>query len=190
MKKISLTFLFQFFCFYFFGQITYQICLDDSIDNYFKPNERYKSIYDIDNLKDSLPDGIYIFYDVKRKNIKKGNIMIKGEYKNGVKVGLFEKIFFVGSGKKSQIKSQHLCTFKNGLKHGIDQEYNFGKGAKYEYTKNEFHRSNDIQLNTYAEYQFGKLNGLFMYFTNGHPIRIYIYENDILKTKLLEIYVD
>jgi hypothetical protein len=190
MKRISLIIIFHFLCFNFFGQITFLICLDDSINSYFKLNERFTNIYDIDYLKDSLPDGIYIFYDVKRKNIKKGNIMIKGEYKNGVKEGLFEKNFFVGSGKKSIIKSQHLCTFKNGLKHGIDQEYNFGKGSKYQHTKNEFHLANNIQLNTYAEFQFGKLNGLFMYFNNGHPIRIYIYENDILKTKLLEIYAD
>lgn len=175
-----------------FGQTTHEYYLDDSIQKFFKslPDEEGRYYKDLTNLKDSLSDGVYIFYDVKRKDAKKGNIWIKGQYKNGVKEGLFEKNFYVGRGKKSQLRGQHLCTYKNGLKHGIDQEYNLSKGAKYEYTKNEFHRSNNIQLNTYAEYKFGKLDGLYMFFNNGHPIRVYVYENDILKTVLKEVYVD
>lgn len=190
MKNILLFCLFQFIGFYFLGQTTYEFYLDDSIQKYFVAS-KYGIAYDINTLKDSLPDGLYVFYDVRRKKMKKRNIMIKGEYKNGVKEGRFEKNDFDHYDRKSKkytISYQHSCNYLNGKKNGVDIEFYLEKGAVYERINSIYSIYNGIDLVTYCEYTNGMKNGLYMNFSgSGHPLQILIFENDKIKTKLLEI---
>ncbi|MGV3632539.1 MAG: hypothetical protein ACO1O6_15125 [Bacteroidota bacterium] len=190
MKRVLLIGLFQLIGFYFLGQTTFEFYKDDSIQQFFK-SLPYEGRYfnDLNNLKDTLGDGIYIFYDVKRKDAKHKNIWIKGEYKNGVKEGTFETNNYGFSKKKRHtLQSQHTCSYKNGLKHGIEKEANILKEAIYDKTNPEFYYSSHIQLKSYSEYQNGKLHGLHMEFDNGNPIRVYKYENDEIIEKLLHLY--
>lgn len=190
MKKVFFLGLFQFIGFYFLGQTTFEFYKDDSIQRFFKPLPYDGRFFnDLNNLKDTLPDGIYIFYDVYRKDAKKRNIWIKGEYINGVKEGIFETNKFGFSRKTRHVlQSQHTCTYKNGLKHGIEKEANILKEAIYDKTDPRFYYAAHIQLILYSEYQNGKLHGLHMEFDNGNPVRVYKYENDEIKEKLLDIY--
>ena len=76
------------------------------------------------SFKDSLPDGKWIIYNVDRKDSlsKCKKIASKGNFKNQKKEGLFE-MYNYSSFRKKEIVNYYICYYKNGLKHGAEEEY-------------------------------------------------------------------
>lgn len=156
-----------------FGQQIYKIYQDDSLHLYFKQLGKENGFfYDIDNLKDSLSDGKYVFYDVLRKDSlsKDKNILIKGQYKDFRKVGEFvtTSYIFQKKTKTYRLDYQHICHFKEGKKNGKEEKYNFYP----------FHNKLLKLMIFYGEFLDGKKNGLFMYYELGEPIKVLVYKND------------
>jgi len=181
MKKIILnTLTLSLILSYSFGQKTYEIYQNDYVQTYFKQLGKENGFYyNGNNMKDSLPDGTYILYDVKRKDSLSNykNILIRGQYKNFKKEGQFETMAYITEKKgKCKINYQHTCNYKNGEKNGIEEEYNFCS----------FYYSSKI-MRFHGEYIEGKKQGLFMYFESGSPIKVIVYENDTIKQVLLDI---
>lgn len=171
----SLLFLFK----YSYNQQVFKIYNDDSISQYFKELGKNNGYYrSYNNIKDSLPDGIYLFYDVKRKDSlsKTKNIIIKAQYENNCKVGLFEfNGYSYDKNGGSELRNKEQCSYKNGKKDGIEECYNYYPS-----------KPSVSIINFYGEYLEGKKNGLFMYFKLGYPTDIIIYENDSIKKILLK----
>ncbi len=161
------------------GQRVFKIYQDDSLSIYFnKLGYETGYYYNIDNLKDSLTDGTYLFYDVNKKdsNSTQKNILTKGQYRNYIKNGEFETATYnyQKKARKYRIAFTHKCNFKDGLKEGVEEKYCYCP----------FNGCASKNLIFYGVYVDGKKNGLFMIFENGSPVEIAIYEKDKL-TKLL-----
>ena len=162
-----------------FGQnkifVIYQ---DDSIQNFFKERNKINGFYyDINNLKDSLQDGTYIFYNVRRQDSLLKQIFLKGQYLNNKKEGRFECFYYLYKSKKRIVgkSSQHVCNFKHGVMNGIEEENIFCNSGKY----------SSIIMVSHREYFDGKKDGLFMFFENGYPTNVSIYKNDSLINVLM-----
>lgn len=79
-------------------------------------------------LKDSLPDGYYILYDLKKNETKRANlynyILCDGGYKNGMRHGIFhlyQRQYDINEEFASIIHSKSI-TFVNGVVDGIVKE--------------------------------------------------------------------
>ena len=179
IKKIFLISYISFCSWYSFSQKVYEIYKDDSISQYFKKLGKENGFYyDIINLKDSLPDGKYIFYNVSHKDSlsKNKNISIKGQYKNFRKDGEFVMTTYIFQKKRNRKDYQHICHFKDGKKDGVEKECNFYPALNHQLKVIRF----------YGEYLDGKKNGLFMYYESGNPTKVEIFDNDTLKQILLD----
>jgi len=127
-----------------------------------------------------LPDGIYKFFDVNRKDSlsKKKNIILSGQYINYRKAGRFERNQYIYNKKEKiyKLSYQHFCNYKDGKKNGIEEEYNFCS-------------QNITQkiMMFHGEYFEDKKQGLFMFFELGSPIKIELYENNDIKQVLFDI---
>jgi hypothetical protein len=157
------------------SQMVFNLYQDDSLQNYFKDlGGDMGYYYNSNNLKDSLPDGTYFFYDVARKDSSsnKRNIIIMGHYLNSVKNGDFmTRTFFYE--KKTKSFKPHVtqkCRYKDGKKNGVDEKFIHFSRNSTEY----------VTLIYYGEYNDGKKNGLFMNFEDGYPVDVTLYENDEL----------
>lgn len=128
-----------------------------------------------DNLKDSLPSGNYIFYNVSKenRNSKHKEIILRGSYVNGVKDGLFEYKLYSNS-KKAKVKLisfQHV-RYVNGLKSGVDELYEVDDCS----TQIPRH---------YYDYSKGKKNGICIDYENGLIKLILLYRDDIVIERFL-----
>ena len=167
-KKIFIILYVIFLSGFVFGQNKHIIFLDDTI--YFKKRNCENGFYY--NLKDSLPDGLWLLYDVNKKDSssKDKEILIKGKYKKNLKEGTFEINFYTYTDKKKikQLNYQHICTYFSGKKNGVEEEFHIFPGFQ--------------SLISHEEYYNGKKNGMFLSFANNGRISdIYYYNNDSLK---------
>lgn len=133
------------------------------------------------NLKDSLLDGVYVLFDVLRKDSlsREKNILLKGEFKNRLKEGKFESYAYVYDKTLELFKTtyKHFIHYKSNKKEGKELEYNI-------ITLSEG-RSYNIMI-FYGEYLNGKKNGLFMFYDSGFPSKVILFENDLEKNVLME----
>jgi len=114
-------------------------------------------------LRDSLPDGYYCLYGLKKKQAKKVKnideyIVASGEYKNGMKQGVFYFKFIPANPK--WVSADKVIYFKDDVANGavIERE-----------------RGNIMFL---GEYQMGIKHGFFYYYNGGAP-SIVLYENGV-----------
>lgn len=168
-KKIFLLNFILFLSGYVCGQNTHTIFLDDSI--YLKKRNSENGFYY--NLKDSLPDGLWLLYDVNKKDSssKFKSVLLKGNYKNFLKEGIFEINYYSYSGKKKikKLTYQHICTYFNDKKNGVAEEFHIFSDTR-------------LLLISHCEYYNGKKNGVFVNFeSNGKISDVSIYANDSLK---------
>jgi hypothetical protein len=173
-NKLTTSFIVLLCIFNVHSQKVINIYKNDSLSSFFIKEGYYNGVfnYSAQLLKDSLPDGKYYFYDVDRKDslsLEK-KIIIRAEYKNGKKNGIFENhTYFENSKKKClQYVSTWSCKYVQGLKDGIEESYVYYLSTKI-YAP-EF----------YYEYLMGKKNGLCILYYNAAPYKLSIYDNDIL----------
>jgi len=165
------------------SQITFEIFRDDSLHIYFNELGReHGYFYNHENLKDSLPDGTYIFYNVKRKDslVNHKNVWIIGHYYNLSKSGKFVTSSYTYRKRKYVLDSRHISHYEKGKKNGIEIKYN----------SYEIGRFPVKIMSIYAEYSEGKKDGLFMSFELGKLRQVYIFENDTIKDVLFDILVN
>ena len=120
-------------------------------------------------LKDGLEDGFYCLYNITKKQAKKiknkeKQIIVSGEFKNGMKQGIFvfkrEREFSETSNKYREISDKYSeIFFKNDLIHGIIKNFENNKVTSFE------------------EYNMGMADGFFYCECGGYPI-ISLYKND------------
>lgn len=166
MYKLLITIFFLFVISLTKGQNIVEIYLDDSLF--------LNSSYLHDTLPTNYPDGIWVVYDVLRKDIKKNKrIIYKGEYHNHLKTGVFEKFsYWSYHNKKNKKKmSYRMETYLNGQKNGIT------KGVSYIY---KHHQSYGFVYDT-ESYKNGKLDGVQVYITSDNYLsEIEYYEDGLL----------
>ena len=158
-----------------YAQNIYDIYKDDSI---FIEIPSFPRIY---NSKDSLEDGIYLFYNVSRKDstsVKK-KVIYRAEYFNGLKHGVFESFYYSYNKKKKrqELIRYHICDYKDGEKDGIEEICYVSYYAFNSYL---------VSTNYYGEFKDGKKHGLFIHSYNGIIIYVELYENGELKEVLLK----
>lgn len=165
-------------------QTVFEIYQDDDRSIYFNPiSEQSESFYyGAKSLKDSLPDGIYIFFDVNKKDSlsKKKNILFRGEYFQNVKNGLFQSNTYTYDKKKKAfvLVYRYQVSFSMGLKDGVEEEY------KLHYTNNNHHFSPLF----YCEYTDGKKNGYEIEYYLGYPSKISLLSSgNLISEKLIPI---
>jgi hypothetical protein len=168
-----------------YGQKTYEIYKDDSLHFYFKELGTENGFYyNPHNMKDSLDDGIYLFYNVEKKDSlsPKKRIIYRGEYVNNCKNGCFEmnSYFYKKRNKTQKLEYKHVCHYKDGKKDGTEEAYHI------EYN---IVRSYSVIMSDYSEYKNGELNGLSISYYRGRPTKIIMYEmgeeKEVLMNRIL-----
>ncbi|MBI5539677.1 MAG: hypothetical protein HY951_06430 [Bacteroidia bacterium] len=130
------------------------------------------------SLKDSLPDGKYILFNLEKKDSSSENLVInfQGEYKERLKEGEFIQINYNVNNGKLTPSYIRQCNYKTGLKNGIEESWWYCKhGLEY-----------NIIMEFRGEYKQGRKNGLFLYYDEGCLNKIIEYENDSLKRIVFE----
>lgn len=163
------------------SQTVFEIYQDDSLSRYFNSkSEKSESYYNgAKSLKDSLPDGIYLFYDVNKKDSlsKKKNILVQGEYLQNVKNGLFQSNSYTYNKKKKAfvLIYRYQVSFSMGVKDGVEEEY------KLHYT-NDTHHFLPLFYCIYAD---GKKNGYEIEYYLGYPSKISLFSSGNLKSETI-----
>lgn len=140
---------------------------------YFDDPILHRQFYDdYKNLKDSLPDGFYIFDNRDTKELSRKIYCyrtISGRYINNRKSGRFEFIDYSYRKKlKKYIISNYSSTeYKNGVLHG----------KSISYYHNQTETGHIYTPMEYCEYENGVRNGKEIEFISGKPIQINYYEN-------------
>jgi hypothetical protein len=174
-----------FFCFFYYNlnaQKHYEIYEDDSVHIYFKTLGLENGFYYCpDNMNDFLADGVYLFYNVKKKDSlsDKKEVIYRGEYRNNLKHGRFEacRYFYNKKTKNQELRYRHICDYKNGKKEGIEEVCHVSYYAFNSYL---------VSTQYYGEFKDGKKHGLFIHSYNGIIFNVEVYENGELKEVLLK----
>jgi hypothetical protein len=118
MKKTAALILFLIYVNLPLQAQTINVYIDDAL--YINPNKETDGFID---LKDSLPDGNYVIYNVNRKdeNSKKKRIILTGSYLHSNRNGDF--IYSDYGINKSIPHAQKAVNYKNGLKDGIEEMF-------------------------------------------------------------------
>jgi len=147
------------------------IFLDDSL--YIKIKKTTLSFGDFKvELKDTLPDGKYYLYNLRRNDSAKmseSNLIMIGEYKNNLKNGEFYQ--YVKYNEKDASILRRIENYKNGIFDGFQGDL-----------------SDYVPLKFYYNFKDGKLNGpqlvMCKYYVKRKPIfylcKILNYDNDTL----------
>jgi len=162
------------------AQNIFKIYKDDSLELYFKERGNKNGFFfSINNLRDTLPDGKYIFYNVSKKDSlsKHKEVWIECQYVSNQKSGKFEETNYrYPKRKKAVITYKHICYYKSGEKEGIEEEYMI---SDYNGTKLKV-------FIFFGEYKKGLKDGVFIYFTDGYPSKVVLYRNGIEEKILIE----
>ena len=139
-------------------------------NQFFKPTDSY-----VKEFLDSLPDAVYVQYDVKRKDscrYKKNNIVALGRFKNRLKDGKFEYNTYTYKDKRKNVRisEQYSSFYSLGKKDGVESLCRFSICGYV-----------DKIMIYHKQYKMGKKDGPFMYYEDGSLLKLEIYENDGLK---------
>ena len=140
------------------------IFLDDTVYYSVKSGDGYYSYcYE---LNDSLPDGMYILYDVNRDEESNPNkrIIAKCQYTKNKKQGVYERSPIIFPSLRI------ISSYSNGIKNGSEDIYYLNKSD-----------SNRLDLVFHGEYYNGMRDGVFIYYNKFEKIdQLMIYNNDSL----------
>ncbi len=152
------------------SQVVHQIYRDDTCFREMKSDVTFEKFYYF-NLKDSLPDGIWIVYDVDRRDslVKHKKIISSVLYENHKKEGLLEMYSYSPYKKKEKVL-YYVCNYKNGLKHGAEEQYLIIEDTIFKY------------LRYHGEYFKGKKDGCFIRIEkDGYLEEQSQYKEDVMK---------
>ncbi|MBX7205713.1 MAG: hypothetical protein K1X81_09860 [Bacteroidia bacterium] len=169
MVKLKLFFL-------LFVSCASHLAAQDTIIFYLGEKDFFKSVDSfLPEFHDTLPDGVYIQYDVMRKdrNKKGKHILVIGQFKNKLKDGKFEinHYGYFKEKKEWRVNQQYICNYKYGVKDGLECNYYIWYGGL----------SRKVMI-FQGEYLVGKRNGLFLYYEYGSLMKAEVYNNNTLVT--------
>lgn len=151
----------------FSQQDTIKIYSDDDQSIYFDTT-KVGYYNNMDRLSDSLTDGVYIFLDRSKKDIKHAKPRLVAVYKNSLRHGEFISFTYEHSGKR-RLVYKRVCSFKKGKKEGVDQSYELRWCDK----------SYKIIHETYSTYKYGKRDGISIQFWQGLATNVLVYNDGV-----------
>ena len=118
-------------------------------------------------LKDSLPEGIYLVYnsDQVRVNKKCPLPIIIGSYANGKKNGIQLEYGYTLEKGKCRVNNFREINYRDGKKHGIERFIFFPYADDY------------AVITKQGEFKDGLKNGFFIEYDRGVPISIEYFQN-------------
>lgn len=151
----------------------------DTVVFYLGENQYFKSKKSFDSYReeflDSLPDAVYIQFDVERKDsakYKRNNVVALGHFKNRLRDGKFEYNAYSYKERRKNVRmtGQYSCVYTMGQKNGVESLCGFSI-CGYAVKNMMYHR----------QYSMGKKDGPFMYYVEGSLLKLEMYEKDLLK---------
>lgn len=165
MKKLLLYCLVFLFFNHVFGQRTISVFLDDTL--FLKKNNCISMSPNFCDFKDSLPDGLYVLYNVFRKDSSSEKTeLLRCNFIKNRKEGLYERTYILSSTCKN------ICHYSYGKKNGADDTYFIDRRDSSRYI-----------FSSHGEYFNGKKHGLFIKYqvSSGLFDELMVFSNDSIR---------